>query len=49
MAALIYTAQDSTSALSAGQQAAKALTSTAKSSELMTQPGLPKSRVFTGT
>jgi len=49
MAALPYTAQDSTSALSAGQQAAKPLTSTAKSAELMAPPGLPKSRVFTGT
>jgi hypothetical protein len=45
MAALAYTAQDSTSALSAGAQAAKALSSTAKSSELMRPPGYPKSRV----
>lgn len=45
MAALPYTAQDSTSALSAGAQAAKASSSRAKSSELMAPPGYPKSRV----
>jgi hypothetical protein len=45
MAVLIYTAQNSTSGLSAGPQAPKALSSTAKSSELMNPPGYPKSRV----
>jgi hypothetical protein len=47
MALLPYTAQNSTSGLSAGQQAPKALSSAAKSSELMAPPGLPKSRIFT--
>jgi hypothetical protein len=45
MAALPYTAQDSTSALSAGAQAAKALSSSAKSSEMMKPPGYAKTRV----
>ena len=47
MAALAYTAQNSTSALSAGQQAAKALTSAAKSAQLI-QSLVLMSRIFSG-